>query len=180
MSRPRRSPAPSTHRYPRTARLNESLREVIAEELTRIDDERLDLVTITAIDVDAEMNRAIVFFDSLRGEEGDPEILEALNGHRVRIQGSIARQVRSKKTPILQFRPDEVIRSAEHIERVLLSTETLPERPVSDDDPYVSPRVRDDDQDDDDQDDDDQDDDDQDDDDQDDDDAGGSDDEPHR
>jgi ribosome-binding factor A len=141
MSRPRRSPAPSTHRYPRTARLNESLREVIAEELTRIDDERLDLVTITAIDVDAEMNRAIVFFDSLRGEEGDAEILEALNGHRVRIQGSIARQVRSKKTPILSFRPDEVIRSAEHIERVLLSTETLPERPVSDDDPYVSPRV---------------------------------------
>ncbi len=141
MSRPRRSPAPSTHRYPRTARLNESLREVIAEELTRIDDERLDLVTITAIDVDAEMNRAIVFFDSLRGEEGDAEILEALNGHRVRIQGSIARQVRSKKTPILSFRPDEVIRSAEHIERVLLSTETLPERPVSEDDPYVSPRV---------------------------------------
>jgi ribosome-binding factor A len=141
MSRPRRSPAPSTHRYPRTARLNESLREVIAEELTRIDDERLDLVTITAIDVDAEMNRAIVYFDSLRGEEGDAEILEALNGHRVRIQGSIGRQVRSKKTPILSFRPDEVIRSAEHIERVLLSTETLPERPVSDDDPYVSPRV---------------------------------------
>ena len=35
---------------------------MIAEELTRIDDERLDLVTITAIDVDAEMNRAIVFF----------------------------------------------------------------------------------------------------------------------
>ena len=59
----------------------------------------------------------------------------------MRIQGSIARQVRSKKTPILSFRPDEVIRSAEHIERVLLSTETLPERPVSEDDPYVSPRV---------------------------------------
>ena len=142
MSRPRRSPAPSTHRYPRTARLNESLREVIAEELTRIDDERLDLVTITAIDVDAEMNRAIVFFDSLAGEEGDADILEALNKHRVRIQGSIARQVRSKKTPILSFRPDEVIRSAEHIERVLQSKEILPDRPVSDDDPYVTPRAR--------------------------------------
>ena len=67
-----------SHRYPRTARLNESLREVIAEELTRIDDERLELVTITAIDVDPEMNRAIVFFDSLVGEDGDEEILEAL------------------------------------------------------------------------------------------------------
>lgn len=129
MSRPRRSPAPSTHRYPRTARLNESLREVIAEELTRIDDERLDLVTITAIDVDSEMNRAIVFYDSLRGEDGDAEILEALNAHRVRIQGSIGRQVRAKKTPILTFKPDEVIRSAEHIEKILQSNDTLPERP---------------------------------------------------
>ena len=55
----------------------------------------------------------------------------------MRIQGSIGRQVRSKKTPILSFRPDEVIRSAEHIERVLQSTDILPDRPVSDDDPYV-------------------------------------------
>ena len=31
MSRPRRAAAPSAHRYPRTARLSESLREVIAE-----------------------------------------------------------------------------------------------------------------------------------------------------
>ena len=129
MSRPRRPAAPSTHRYPRTARLSESLREVIADELTRIDDERLDMVTITAIDVDAEMNRAIVFYDSLLGEDGDGQLLEALNSHRVRIQGSVGRQLRAKKTPILSFRPDEVIRQAEHIERLLQSSELLPERP---------------------------------------------------
>lgn len=129
MSRPRRPAAPSSHRYPRSARLSESLREVIAEELTRIDDERLDLVTVTAIDVDPEMNRAIVYYDSLSGEAGDPEVLEALNSHRVRIQGSVGRQVRSKKTPVLTFKPDQVIRSAEQIERILQSRETLPERP---------------------------------------------------
>ena len=50
MSKPRRSAAPTQHRYPRTARLNQSLREVLAEALTRIDDERLDMVTITSID----------------------------------------------------------------------------------------------------------------------------------
>ena len=37
----------------------------------RIDDERLTFVSITGIDVDPELNRAIVFFDSLAGEEGD-------------------------------------------------------------------------------------------------------------
>ncbi len=133
MSRPRRRTAPSQHRYPRTARLNESLREVIADELTRIDDERLDLVTITAIDVDPEMNRAIVYFDSLAGEEGDEVILEVLAEHRVRIQAAVGKQVRAKKTPILSFRPDQVIRAAEHIDRILASSETLPERPPSPD-----------------------------------------------
>jgi ribosome-binding factor A len=140
MSRPRRPAAPSTHRYPRTARLSESLREVIAEELTRIDDERLDLVTVTAIDVDPEMNRAIVFYDSLLGEDGDGQILEALNSHRVRMQASVGRQLRAKKTPILSFRPDDVIRSAEQIERILQANETLPARPPElDDDPDDEP-----------------------------------------
>jgi ribosome-binding factor A len=134
MSRPRRAAAPSTHRYPRSARLSESLREVIADELTRIDDERLDLVTVTAIDVDPEMNRAIVYFDSLFGEDGDGQILDALNSHRVRIQASIGRQVRAKKTPVLSFRPDDVIRTAEHIERILQSDETLPARAPEPDD----------------------------------------------
>ena len=121
MSKPtrKRSNTSAQHSYPREARLNQSLRQVIAEALTAIDDEQLDLVTITSIDVDAEMNRAIVFFDSLRGEEGDSEILEGLARHRVRLQSMVARQIRSKKTPILEFRPDEVIRAAERIERIL-------------------------------------------------------------
>ena len=129
MARPRRTNTSSTHRYPRTARLNESLREVLAEELVRIDDERLELVTFTAIDVDAEMNRATVFFDSLRGEDGDEEILSALHAHRVRLQGAVGRQVRAKKTPVLTFKPDVVIRAAEHIEQILQSKDTLPQRP---------------------------------------------------
>lgn len=120
------------HRYPREARLSTSLREVIADELTRIDDERLSLVTVTSIDVDPEMNRAIVYFDSLMGEEGDAEILEALGEHRVRLQSSVARQIRSKKTPILSFRADDAIRTAERIERILHDDSTLPQRPADD------------------------------------------------
>jgi ribosome-binding factor A len=129
MARARRPASASAHRYPRTARLNESLREVIAEDLTRIDDDRLSMVTITAIDVDPEMNRAIVYFDSLVGEDGDDEILAAFADHRVRLQGSVGRQVRAKKTPILSFRPDETIRAAERIERILHDGATMPSRP---------------------------------------------------
>jgi ribosome-binding factor A len=60
-----------------------------------------------------------VFYDSLMGEAGDEEIVKALGDHRVRLQASIARQIRAKKTPILEFRPDVVVRSAERIDEIL-------------------------------------------------------------
>ncbi len=123
----------SSHGYPRTARLSEVLREVIGDELTRIDDERLDLVTITAIDVDPEMNRAIVYFDSMFGEEGDEGVILALNEFRPRIQASINRQMHARKTPILSFRPDEVIRSAARIEELLRKKPDIAPHPSTDD-----------------------------------------------
>ena len=107
------------HRYPRSARVGQTLREIIADDLARIGDERLEFVTITQIEVDDELNRAHVMFDSLAGEEGDAAIIEALEEHRVRLQSSIARQIRAKKTPVLDFRPDDVIRSAERIDKIL-------------------------------------------------------------
>ena len=52
--------------------------------------------------------------------------------HRIRLQGSIGKQVRAKKTPILQFKPDEVIRAAERIDRIIAEN---PVRPIGDDPP---------------------------------------------
>ncbi len=106
-------------KYPRSARVGETLREIIAEDLVRFDDERLSFVTVTGIDVDPELNRAIVYFDSLAGEDGDEEIVGALGEYRVRLQSSIARQIKAKKTPILDFRPDTAIRSSERIDEIL-------------------------------------------------------------
>lgn len=106
-------------RYPRSARVGGTLREIIAEELVRIDDEQLTFVTITGIEVDNELNRAHVYFDSLAGEDGDDEIVEALERHRSRLQSTINRQIRAKKTPILDFRPDIALRSAERIDDIL-------------------------------------------------------------
>jgi len=105
---------------------------VVAEELARIDDERLELVTITAVDVDPEMNRAVVYFDSMFGEDGDAGVEEALMEHRSRLQSCINREMHARKTPILSFKPDEVIRSAERIEE-LLRKRPVTEPPVVDD-----------------------------------------------
>ena len=53
------------------------------------------------------------------GADGDGPILEALGEFRVRLQAAIGRQIHARKTPILQFRPDDVMRSAERIDRIL-------------------------------------------------------------
>ena len=116
---PRRSSKSRKHSYPRAARISETVREVVADELMRIDDDRLAFVTVTAVDVDSEMNRGIVFYDSLQGSEGDEQIVEALNEHRKRLQRAIADQVHARRTPILQFKPDETIRAANRIDELL-------------------------------------------------------------
>lgn len=121
--RPKTARTDTRRRVARTARLSETLREVIADELGKIDDDRLGFVTITSVDVDSEMSRGIVFYDSIQGAEGDEPILEALNDHRKRLQSVIADQVRSRRTPVLQFRPDDAIRAAQRIDEVLRQDE---------------------------------------------------------
>ncbi|MFM8835942.1 MAG: ribosome-binding factor A, partial [Actinomycetota bacterium] len=57
--------------------------------------------------------------DSMQGAEGDALILEALEDHRKRLQSVLADQVRARRTPVLQFRPDDTIRAAQRIDEVL-------------------------------------------------------------
>lgn len=118
MSRHRRSNR-GPHDYPRTARLNEVVREIVAEELERIDDERLELVTVVAVECEADLRTATVSVSSLAGPEDDPVLLEALGDHRRRLQSAINRQTRFKRTPELVFAADEVTRTANRIEEIL-------------------------------------------------------------
>jgi ribosome-binding factor A len=101
------------------ARVNELVREIVAEELERIDDERLDRVTVTQVVVDRDLEKAMVYFDSLGGPDADTDVLAALADHRVRLQGVIGRQARLRRTPQLHFEADEVARGAERIDSII-------------------------------------------------------------
>jgi ribosome-binding factor A len=117
--------------YPRTARLNTLVREIVSDELERIDDERLELVTITSVVVDGDLGRAVAYYDHSRGDDAEEEIRDAFDEVRVRVQGAVGRQAKVKRTPELRFEPDQVIRDARRIEDVLRglasSSETDPE-----------------------------------------------------
>jgi ribosome-binding factor A len=109
----------SSRDYPRTARLNTLVREILGEELDRIDDERLELVTLTAVSVDADLKHAVVYYDHSMGEEADGAVATALAELRPRLQAAVGRQATIRRTPELRFEADVVIRSAERIEQVL-------------------------------------------------------------
>jgi ribosome-binding factor A len=105
--------------YPRTARLNRLFQEILAEELERIGDERLELVTVMSVDCDASLERAIVYYESLGGVDDDDTVLEALAEVRPRLRSAVGRQARVKRTPELLFRPDAVERGARRVEDLL-------------------------------------------------------------
>ncbi|QGG94874.1 ribosome-binding factor A [Actinomarinicola tropica] len=111
--------------YPRTARLKELFREILAEELERIDDPRLEMVTVIEVDVDAALDRATLYFtaphdpDDLDAAAIDAEALDALRAHRGRLQRALGREARIKRVPELGFEVDEVTRGAARIEEIL-------------------------------------------------------------
>lgn len=112
----RRGRSSHTRRYPRTARINEVLREILAEALEHIsgNDDRLELVTITGIECEADLRHAIVFY-SARTEHADV----ALEQNRVRLQAAVAKETRLKRTPQLSFVLDSGVTSGWRIEELL-------------------------------------------------------------
>ncbi len=114
--RGRSGATPAVTRYPRIARVNKLLVEVLAEALERLvaGDDRLGMLTITAVDCDPDFQSATVFFASLDDEE-----LVALGDARVRLQAEIGRQVRLKRTPLLRFAPDPAVASGARVEEIL-------------------------------------------------------------
>ena len=104
--------------FDRTDRVSGLIREIVASELERIDDPRLFLISLTGVDVDRELAHATVWFHS--PEEDDVgEVAEALENHRQRVQQSLARQSRMRRTPAIRFQPDRSIEEADRIESIL-------------------------------------------------------------
>ena len=76
------------------------------EELERFadTDERLRLPTVTGVEITADLSSAKVYMSSV-----DEPVSEALSEHRAHLQRAIGRQVRMKRTPVLQFVPDPAV-----------------------------------------------------------------------
>ena len=102
----------------RMLRVNSTIREVLAEEIERMSDSRLEFVSVTAVDTAANLRQATVYVDVL-GEEDREGALRALRGAAKRLQAVLGSQVRMKYTPILEFEIDPGVTSGQRIESIL-------------------------------------------------------------
>lgn len=102
----------------RMLRVNSTIREVLADEIERMSDARLELVSVTAVDTSPDLRTAVVFIDVL-GEDDREDALHALRGAAKRLQAVVGSQVRMKYTPTLEFQIDPGVTSGQRIEEIL-------------------------------------------------------------
>ncbi len=106
----------SQHGYARTERVSSEIQRIIAASLERLYEgtSSEDVATVTSVVVDPDLRRARVYFDHISAD-----LSEWLKSNRVRLQAEIARQMRIKRTPLLEFISDPAIESGIKIESIL-------------------------------------------------------------
>jgi ribosome-binding factor A len=101
------------------ARVNEVVLEALAEELADLSDPRLGFVTLTGVEVSADLQVADVYYSVLGGPEQGAETAAALASAKPRLRTVLGRHVRMKYLPELRFREDPSVAGGQRIETLL-------------------------------------------------------------
>lgn len=105
---------------PRTRKLNESVREAVAQILAEeISDPRLELVTVTGAEVAQDLSIAYVFVTAHGDEERYDEVLSGLESAKGRIRSLLGRAVKLRCVPELRFEIDRSVDSGMEMEQLL-------------------------------------------------------------
>ena len=90
----------------RMRRINESVRQVLAETLPELKDPRIGIVTVTGVDTTPDLRHATVYVSVLGSDRKRRASLQGLEAAHGLLQGRLARQLRMKRTPQLSFEYD--------------------------------------------------------------------------
>ena len=93
----------------RMRRVNESVRQVLAETLPELKDPRIGLVTVTGVDTSPDLRYATVYVSVLGSEKKKTATLRGLDAAGGLLQSRLARELRMKRTPLLTFEYDPTV-----------------------------------------------------------------------
>src|SRR5947209_12715939 len=113
----------------RMRRVNESVRQVLAEALPELKDPRIGLVTVTGVITSPDLRYATVYVSVLGSAKRRTATLRGLEAAHGLLQSKLARQLRMKRTPQLTFEYDPTV------EQGVRMTRLIDELAPDDDDP---------------------------------------------
>lgn len=112
--------------FPRSRVKGETVREAVAGILlSEIKDPRVELVTVTSVEVSPDLRHANVFVTAHGGEERYAEVLEGLRSASGRIRTLLGHQVRMRYVPELHFLIDPSVDQATRINEVIEHERTV-------------------------------------------------------
>ncbi len=112
----------------RMRRVNESVRQVLAEALVELQDPRIGLVTVTGVETSPDLRHATVYVSVLGSEKKRAASLRGLEAAHGLLQARLGRELRMKRTPQLVFEYDP------SVERGVRMTQLIDELAPGDDD----------------------------------------------
>lgn len=112
--------------FPRTRRVAEQLRRDLADLIRiRLDDPRMAMVSITAIDVSSDLRNARVHVTVVGAAEGErAEIVDHLNEVSGYLRGELGRRLRLRSTPKLRFNYDESVERGAELSALIKEART--------------------------------------------------------
>jgi ribosome-binding factor A len=100
-------------------RVNESVRQVLSEEVGRLKDPRIGFVTVTGVETSTDLRQARVFVSVLGNERKRAQTLAGLDAAHSVLQGALARELRLKRTPQLTFEYDPSVERGVRMTRLI-------------------------------------------------------------
>ena len=100
-------------------RVNERIREIVADEIERLKDPGLGFVTITGVDTAPDLRSARVYYSVLGDDDQHAATAAALERAARRLRAVVGRRVRLKYLPELRFEIDASIEQGLRMERLL-------------------------------------------------------------
>jgi ribosome-binding factor A len=108
----------------RMRRVNEAVREVVSARLAEgLRDPRIGFVTVTSVDTSPDLRQARVYVSVLGSAEERTDTLSGLESAHGVLQQAVARELRMKHTPTLEFVFDESIDRGMRITELLQDDE---------------------------------------------------------
>jgi len=100
-------------------RVNESVRQVLAEAVPELKDPRIGLITVTGVDTTPDLHHATVFVSVLGSRRKRRESLLGLAAAHGLLQSRLARELRMKRTPQLTFEYDPSVERGVRMSRLI-------------------------------------------------------------